>query len=67
VGSVQGLIGAPRNASILLRHGDRLVIQNSTQTVGFVYSIYGPRLYDYPDPLGGMDLGYYWVRAEALV
>lgn len=67
VGSVQGLIGAPRNASILLRHGDRLVIQNSTQTVGFVYSIYGPRLYDYPNPLGGMDLGYYWVRAEALV
>jgi hypothetical protein len=66
-GSVQGLIGAPRNASILLQHGDRLVIQNSTQTVGFIYGIYGPRLYDYPNPLGGMDFGYYWVRAEALV
>jgi hypothetical protein len=66
-GSVQGLIGAPRAASILLQHGDRLVIQNSTQTVGFIYSIYGPRLYDYPNPLGGMDFGYYWVRAEALV
>lgn len=67
VGSVQGLIGGPRNASILLQHGDRLTIPNSTQTVGFVYSIYGPRLYDYPNPLGCMDFGYYWVRAEALV
>jgi hypothetical protein len=34
VGSVAGLIGAPRNASILLQHGDRLTIPNSTQTVG---------------------------------
>jgi hypothetical protein len=67
VGSVQGLIGAPRNAAILLQHGDRLAIPNSTQTVGFVYAIYGPRLYDYPNPLGGMDFGYYWCRAEALV
>jgi hypothetical protein len=66
VGSATGLIGAPRNASILLQHGDRLVIPNSTQTVGFVYAIYGPRLFDYPNPLGGADLGYYWIRAEAL-
>ena len=67
VGSVQGLIGAPRNASILLRHGDRLEIPSSTEAVAFRYSIYGPRLSDYPNPLGGMDFGYYWVRAEALV
>jgi hypothetical protein len=67
VGSVQGLIGAPRDASILLQHGDRLVIQSSTQTVGFVYSIYGPRLFDQPNPLGRMEFGYYWVRAEAIV
>jgi hypothetical protein len=67
VGSATGLIGAPRNASILLRHGDRVAINSSTGEAAFVYAIYGPRLYDQPNPLTGSDFGYYWVRAEAIV
>jgi len=67
VGSATGLIGAPRNASILLRHGDRVAINSSTGEAAFVYAIYGPRLYDQPNPLTGSDFGYYWIRAEAIV
>jgi hypothetical protein len=67
VGSVQGLIGASRNASILLRHGDRVEVPSSTDAAGFVYSIYGPRLFEQVNLLTGFDFGYYWIRSEALV
>jgi hypothetical protein len=34
---------------------------------GIRYGILGPRLFNYPNPLSGTDMGYYWIRAEALV
>jgi hypothetical protein len=62
-----GWVEKPGDEGLSSQRGDRLEIPSSTEAVAFRYSIYGPRLYDCPNPLGGMDFGYYWVRAEALV
>jgi hypothetical protein len=61
---VAGLIGAPRRAGILLRHGDRLLIADS-EGYAFRYRVVGERLFDYPNSLSGWDHRLYWIRAEA--
>jgi hypothetical protein len=60
---VVGLVGAPRHAEILLRHGDRLEIADS-EGYGIRYRVVGPRLFDSPNSLSGWDHKLYWIRVE---
>jgi hypothetical protein len=61
---VKSLVGAPRRAEILLRHGDRLLIADS-EGYSLRYRVVGPRLFDYPNSLSGWEHQLYWVRVEA--
>lgn len=62
---VSGRVGAPRNAEILLRHGDRLVIPDS-EGYSLTYQVVGPRLFDYPNSLTpGWDHKLYWISVLA--
>jgi hypothetical protein len=61
---VSTMIGAPRNAAILLRHGDRVVIADS-EGYGLYWQIVGPRKFDYPSSLTGWNHKWYWVSALA--
>jgi hypothetical protein len=54
------MIGAPRNATIKLRQGDRLVTPNGD---GGYYQIVGPRKFDYPSSVNGWNHKYYWMTA----
>ena len=61
---VEVLLGAPRNAAILLRMGDRLVIADS-EGFGMRYHVIVPRLFDSPNSLTpGWGHKLYWVRGE---
>lgn len=55
-----GQLGCPRDG-IKLEPGDRVVIQS------VVYSIVGPREFDYPSSLTGDVFPYYWVDVRAVV
>lgn len=59
VSSTQGLVGARRDESIKLQHGDRLVFN------GTAYQISGPRLFD-DDSITGEPLSHYWIRAATM-
>lgn len=55
-----GQIGCPRDA-VKVQPGDRIVID------GVVYTVVGPRMFDYPSNLTGEELGLYWVSVRAAV
>jgi hypothetical protein len=59
---VVSLVGAPRNAKILLQHGDLLAAE------GMDLKVVGPRLFDYPNSVSGW-VGHklYWIRVESTV
>jgi hypothetical protein len=62
---INAIVGAPRNASFRLRHGDRLVV---TDTDGFslTYQVTGLRMFDGPNSLTpGWDHKYYWIGVLA--
>lgn len=61
------LIGAPRNAAIKLRHGDRLVVPDSDgDGTSLVVQVVGPRLFDAPNSLTpGWDHRLYWISGLA--
>ena len=61
---VSGRVGAPRNAAILLRHGDRLVITDS-EGYSLTYQVVGLRLFDYPNSLTGWNRKRYWMSVLA--
>lgn len=61
---ISGRVGAPRNAAILLRHGDRLIVPDS-EGYSLTYQVVGPRLFDYPNSLTGWNHRLYWVGVLA--
>ena len=62
--TAEGMIGFPRHP-----HGpitcQKLDIVQTEQ--GARYQLIGPRLFDYDNPLTGTNMGYYWMRAIAIV
>jgi hypothetical protein len=61
---VSTTIGAPRNAAIKLRNGDRLIVTDD-EGYSLVWAIVGPRRFDYPSSVSGWNHKYYWSSAIA--
>lgn len=63
---VSGRVGAPRNAAIRLRHGDRLVVPDGDGHGQLCYQVVGPRLFDDANSLTGWN-GHrlYWIGVLA--
>ena len=55
-----GQLGIPRD-QFKVKVGDRIVIGQT------VYSVTGPREFDYPSNLSGVSLSRYWVDVRAVV
>jgi hypothetical protein len=66
---VSGKVGAPRNAAILLQHGDRLVVPDGVGAGdSTVWQVIGPRLFDTNNSLTpGWGHRLYWIGVLSTV
>ncbi|HWF28708.1 MAG TPA: hypothetical protein VG327_10080 [Mycobacterium sp.] len=65
---ISGQVGAPRDAEIQLRHGDRLVVEDGVGSGdSTVWQVSGPRLFDTPNSLTGWGHRLYWIAVLSTV